>query len=104
MVIDPSNNSNIQNTTSGRTRQTIQTTRAGNEASAPVKPQANTGDSVSLSSAGQTMAKIEANLVKSPEVDEAKVAQLKAAIENNSYTIDEDNIANKLLEQDEMFR
>ena len=102
MVIDPGNNVNLQGSNSARARQT-----APGKSTPEAKPQqeskSNNSDSVSLSSQGQAIAKIEANLVKSSEVDEAKVAEIKAAITSGRYNIDSNSIAQKMLDQDGLF-
>lgn len=102
MVIEPGNNNvNLQSSTAGRARQAVP------KGEAP-KPMQNTGgnqssDNVSLSSQGQAIAKIEANLVNSTEVNEAKIAEVKAAIASGRYNIDSSSVAEKMLDQDSLF-
>ncbi|MBX2859447.1 MAG: flagellar biosynthesis anti-sigma factor FlgM [Cellvibrionaceae bacterium] len=100
MVIDPGNNINTASNSANKTRQNAapapQTAR--NPSSKPPS-----GDSVSLSTTGQNLAKLEAAVAQSPEVDEAKVAELKAAINSGRYQVDADRIADKMLSQDADF-
>lgn len=103
MVIDPSNNSNIQNNVSSRARQTVPANKPESDTNNSIKSSPTSSDSVSLSSEGQTMAKVATELSNTPDVDSAKVAQLKAAIENGSYSVNAEQIAESMLEQDEMF-
>lgn len=100
MVIDPGNNINSASSSANKARQTT----PSREAYAPGKAgsQSNS-DNVSLSSTGQSLAKIEAELAKTSEVDESKVAQIKAAIASGRYHIDADSIAEKLLSDDSSF-
>lgn len=102
MVIDPGNNVNLQSSTSARARQTVPGKTPGDVSTKQDSPTSNS-DSVSLSSQGQAIAKIEAQLVKSSEVDEAKVAEIKAAITSGRYNIDSNAIAEKMLDQDGLF-
>lgn len=101
MVIDPGNNINVQNSAAGRARQSAPS--KPEDAATSTKPSASTGDSVSLSSAGQAIAKIEAELVNSSEVNDAKVAELKSAINSGTYSADPQAIAQKMLDQDSLF-
>lgn len=95
MVIEPGNNLNSQATSSSKSRQqpvaekvdalTDQKTTTPNEK-----------DSVSLSSASLTISKIETELANVSDVDAAKVAKVKAAIQSGSYQIDPQAIAGKI--------
>ena len=54
-------------------------------------------DSVSLSNTAQNLAKIETELKSLPEVNQSKVDEIKAQLENNSYQINSQNLAQKML-------
>lgn len=56
--------------------------------------------SVSLSEAGKTLAQVEASLKSSPEIDQAKVDEMRAKIESGDYQIDSQNLAQKMLDID----
>ncbi len=84
--------------------------RAGNRAETAPAPQAPAGstaraaaDSVSLSSGAQALTAAQEKLQKLPEVNEKRVAQIKAALESGDYKVDELVIADKLLSFDDLF-
>ncbi len=54
-------------------------------------------DTVALSSAAKDIHKAQRQLAEIPDVREDKVAQLKKQIENGTYEIDEEKIADKML-------
>jgi negative regulator of flagellin synthesis FlgM len=54
-------------------------------------------DSVSLSSTAQNLAKIETELKSLPEINQSKVDEIKSQIQNNTYQIDSQNLAQKML-------
>jgi len=60
-------------------------------------------DSVSLSSGAQALKAVQEKLQKLPEVNEKRVAQIKAALESGEYKVDELVIADKLLSFDDLF-
>lgn len=101
MVIDSGNNnintaSNSANKTSQSAVQTTET--ASKKTNTPAS-----SDSVSLSATGQNLAKLEAAIAQSPEINEAKVAEVKAAITSGRYQVDAESIADKMLSQDADF-
>lgn len=66
-------------------------------------PNKNDVDSVSLSPTAQSIAKIEANLAQTPDVDTTKVAEIKTELEAGTYQIDDNAIAEKILAEDSYF-
>lgn len=54
-------------------------------------------DAVELSGEGQLLSKLSAEVKKLPEIDEAKVTELKAKIEAGEYNPDSRAIAEKIL-------
>jgi len=103
MVIEPGNGINTHSATTGKARQS--------SASAKEKPVTNqepnangssASDSVSLSDAGKAMAKLEAELAAMPDVDQARVDEIRTALASGRYQVDAENIADKLLEQDKL--
>lgn len=68
--------------------------KSGDIASAPTT---TPRDSVSLSGAGQAMNRLEAQVQSSPDVDQQKVAAIKTALANGSYSPDPAAIAEKML-------
>ena len=54
-------------------------------------------DAVSLSSQGKAVGQIHQQLAAETSFDSAKVAEIKQAIANGSYTIDADKLANNMI-------
>lgn len=54
-------------------------------------------DSVSLTDTASQLRRIEASLADQPEVDNDKVAAVRQAIENGSYQVDAERIADNLM-------
>lgn len=64
-------------------------------------PEIDTGisDKVAISGRAKEASKAKAIAHSSPDVDEARVAKLKAAIQNGSYKVDADKIADRLVDE-----
>lgn len=65
--------------------------------SAPERSAAPQGDKVSMTSEAARLQKIEEQLSAVPAVNSARVAEIKAAIANGSFTIDPQAVAGKLV-------
>lgn len=61
-------------------------------------------DSVNLSAQAQALKVLEEKLQKLPDVNEKKVADIKAALASGEYSIDDLVVADKLLGFDELFK
>ncbi len=61
---------------------------------------ADTGDTVELTSSAKLLEKLEKTIASMPEIDTARVAAVKAQIENGEYQIDVESIADALLRTD----
>ena len=59
----------------------------------------NTTDKVAISSGAKDFAKAKEIASSAPDVDEAKVARLKSAIDSGNYKIDTEKLADKLVDQ-----
>jgi negative regulator of flagellin synthesis FlgM len=75
----------------------------------PVAQQPNTAakvavDSVNLSSNAQALKALEAKIQKLPDVNEKRVAEIKAALASGNYSVDDLVVADKLLGFDELFQ
>ncbi|KLV05895.1 flagellar biosynthesis anti-sigma factor FlgM [Photobacterium aquae] len=83
------------------TQRNSTTTSAGASSSAQTKAahgsDANTSDSISLSSQARSVGQIHQHLAAEPSFDDVKVNQIKEAIANGSYTIDADKLAANML-------
>lgn len=59
------------------------------------------GENVSLSSQAKNLKQLEQKLGSYPEMDDDRIEQIKSALENGSYKIDAEKLAQKMLEMDE---
>lgn len=60
-------------------------------------------DTVQLSAQAQELSRIQSNLQALPEIDEARVAQIRESIASGSYVIDTDRIAAQILADEQSF-
>lgn len=58
---------------------------------------------VSLSNRAQQLSRLEAQVSNSPDVDSDRVAELQKAIADGSFNVDPERIADKMLQQDDIF-
>ncbi|MBT8148619.1 MAG: flagellar biosynthesis anti-sigma factor FlgM [Gammaproteobacteria bacterium] len=63
----------------------------------------SSSDTVELSSQARTLGKIERALASLPEVDEARVEQVRQQIADGSYQVDANSIAANILRDDQSF-
>lgn len=63
----------------------------------------NQADSVSLSQSARALQAINQSGEQHREIDQARVAELKQAIDEGSYQVDSQRVANKMLGFDAMF-
>ncbi|MCK7548311.1 flagellar biosynthesis anti-sigma factor FlgM [Marinobacter koreensis] len=70
---------------------------------AQARPQAEQarGENVSLSNQAKNLKQLEEKLGDYPEVDDDRVAQIRSALENGTYKIDAEKLAQKMLEMDQ---
>ncbi len=104
MVID--SNNNILSTGQG-TKSRVDTGNTADKKPAPeqqTQPSAPAGTEVSLSAKAQAMSQLESRINDTADVDSERVATLKKAIAEGSYRIDPERIAERMLEQDTLFR
>ena len=100
MVIEPGNNINTHGAAAGKTRNQAPakpSVSADNAPSTADKPEV---DSVSLSSASLSIAKIESKLADASDVDAAKVSRIREEIASGKYQIDPQAIAEKIVSED----
>ena len=75
-----------------------------NPASVPPTAAKTAAESVNLSAQAQTLKAIEEKIQKLPDINEKKVAEIKAALASGSYSVDDLVVAEKLLGFDELFK
>lgn len=80
------------------------TERTTQQPPAPNSVAKATVDSVNLSSQAQALKALEEKLQKLPDVNEKKVAEIKAALASGQYSVDDLVVADKLLGFDELFK
>jgi negative regulator of flagellin synthesis FlgM len=102
MVIDFSRlNSSSSLTGSTRTSASKESAETGKtaplESAAEQAGTVKSGESVHLSNEAQQLQKVTDKLRDQPAVDNARVAELKAAIADGSYKVDSNRVASKLL-------
>lgn len=97
MEITPKDSVNIE----AYVNQVQETDKVDAAAEQPEKQQ-NKADTVALSSAAKNIQEAQKQLEAIPDVREDKVAQLKEQIENGTYEMDAEKIADKML-KDSLF-
>ena len=74
---------------------------------APARTEAPTGaatqDRVALSSGVQTLREAEQKLARQPDVNDKRVAEIRAALDSGSYQVDDLVVADKLLGFDDLY-
>ncbi len=79
--------------------------RAAAQPAAPAPTAAKVAsDSVNLSSQAQALKALEGKLQKLPDVNEKRVAEIKAALASGEYSVDDLVVADKMLGFDELFK
>jgi len=58
------------------------------------------GDNVSLSNQAKNLKQLEQKLGDYPEMDDDRITQIRAALEDGTYKIDAEKLAQKMLEMD----
>lgn len=106
MVIHSNSNigtiGNSASSSAGKAKPSAETQATSNAQNNATSSQ-NDADSVSLSPTAQSIAKIEAHIAQTPDIDTAKVAEIKTELEAGTYQIDDNAIAEKILAEDSYF-
>jgi negative regulator of flagellin synthesis FlgM len=95
------NNNGITTNTNASSRQ-----KAPDSAASSVNRENPAGvknDSVELSHESQLLKSLEAKIIGAPDVDSDKVASVRQAIADGSYSVNADRIASKILATDDFF-
>ncbi|KGY13445.1 flagellar biosynthesis anti-sigma factor FlgM [Vibrio tubiashii] len=98
----------IDNIRSGQTLSTTTRSSVRNESSPTsgsdsAKKSEVAQDAVSLSSQGKAVGEMHNQMVSQPSFDKAKVAAIKEAIANGSYTVDPDKLASNMMKFEKEF-
>lgn len=91
---------------SNATSQQVAREQVAKEQASDVNRQASSvvrRDVVELSKGAQALKNINEKLQKQPEVNDKRVADIKAALASGTYTIDDVVVADKLLQIDDLF-
>lgn len=83
---------------------TNERTAAPSPAATPTPVAKAATDSVNLSSQAQALKALEEKLQKLPDINEKRVAEIKAALASGKYSVDDLVVADKLLGFDELFK
>ncbi|ARU57452.1 anti-sigma-28 factor FlgM [Oleiphilus messinensis] len=97
MVID-FNGVNPNQQAAQRARNETQAKDAAQSPASTPPAQANRGETVSVSNNAKSLQQLEESVKQLPDVDSEKVAKLKAAVEDGSYSVNADKLAQKMLE------
>ncbi|MDX1581503.1 MAG: flagellar biosynthesis anti-sigma factor FlgM [Alphaproteobacteria bacterium] len=66
----------------------------------PVATRPASGENVKLSSQAESLKQVEQQLADLPEVDDARIEQIRSALADGSYKIDAEKLAQKMLDMD----
>lgn len=89
---------NTQKTTADKPSGTQNTQPPAGE---QAKAQGARGENVNLSSQAKDLKQLEQKLGNYPEMDDDRIEQIRTALEDGSYKIDAEKLAQKMLEMDE---
>ena len=96
MAIDLNGLSSVNTGTRTKVGNNATSSRGESAGKTPVANAQPQPETVKLSSEAQTLSKLEESVAQLPDVDEAKVASIKQAIEEGSFAVDPERIAAKL--------
>lgn len=102
MAIDITGPSSQQATTArARANEQNSTSSLRSESAAvPAQPSNRGGDTVQLSNEAQTLRNVERSLADTPDVDSARVANLRQEIESGNFQVNAERVAEKILDFD----
>lgn len=91
---------NNQRTTADKASGTEAPKQAGAEQARSQASSAR-GENVNLSSQAKNLKQLEQKLGEYPEMDDERIEQIRSALENGSYKIDAEKLAQKMLDMDQ---
>ncbi|MBW7469658.1 flagellar biosynthesis anti-sigma factor FlgM [Marinobacter sp. F4218] len=90
---------NTQRTTADKSTGS-QNTQPEPSEQAKTQTQGARGDNVSLSSQAKDLKQLEQKLGDYPEMDDDRIAEIRSALENGTYKVDAEKLAQKMLDMD----
>ncbi|GGE70137.1 hypothetical protein GCM10011533_23160 [Streptosporangium jomthongense] len=90
---------NTQRTTAEKSANSQNASKASPE-QANAKAQAARGENVNLSSQARNLKQLEQKLGDYPEMDDERIEQIRSALENGTYKVDAQKLAQKMLDMD----
>ncbi len=103
MTININNLGVNNNTLSSNNRASESSRNQSTESATTATSSSTSGDSVAISQQALNLTGLEARINDAPAVDTARVDSIRQAIEDGSYSIDADNIADRLLDSDALY-
>jgi len=91
---------NTPRTTADKSSNQTSTQAASAEQNKAQSP-ATRGENVKLSNQAKNLNQLEQKLGEYPEMDDDRVSQIRAALEDGSYKVDAEKLAQKMLDMDE---
>lgn len=88
---------NTQRTTADKSSSTHEARQAAPE---QARAQSARGENVNLSSQARNLKQLEQKLGDFPEMDDARIEQIRSALENGTYKVDAEKLAQKMLDMD----
>lgn len=88
---------NTQRTTAEKPASAQNTKQAAPE---QAKAQSARGENVNLSSQAKNLKQLEQKLGDYPEMDDDRIEQIRSALENGTYKVDAEKVAQKMLDMD----
>ena len=101
--VNPIGNKLVSNTTTGSSKSSAtQGKAAANSSTTDSAASAGAGaqDTVNLSEQGQEIARLQRALAQLPDIDSARVSEIREQIANGSYSVDVEALAEKILASD----
>ncbi len=90
---------NTQRTTADKPA-TSQNTGKATPEQANAKAQSARGENVNLSSQAKNLKQLEQKLGDYPEMDDGRIEEIRSALENGTYKVDAEKLAQKMLDMD----
>ncbi|MGM0676988.1 flagellar biosynthesis anti-sigma factor FlgM [Ectothiorhodospira marina] len=103
MSIEVKNLSQPQARGASDSRGTTESARGGKGAGQAPSPADNTADKITLTGAARRLSDLEQTAASQPQVDEKRVAELRQAIQDGSYQVNAQDVAEGLMKSENLF-